>query len=56
MTADELRRLAAALGIDLLDDEIDADLVELEAMLENARRLRERLTAEDEPGLRPDMP
>ncbi|MCS6802928.1 MAG: hypothetical protein RMM58_11640 [Chloroflexota bacterium] len=51
MTADDLRRLAAALGIELLDDEIEADLAELEAMLANARRLAERLTSDDEPAL-----
>ena len=56
MTTDDLRRLAAALGVQLLDEELDADLVEFEAMLANARRLRERLTPDDEPDLRPARP
>jgi hypothetical protein len=56
VTTDDLRRLAAALGIALLDEELAADLAELEAMLAQAQRLRERLAPEDEPGLRPDTP
>lgn len=51
LTTDDLRRLAAMLGIALLDDEVDMDRAELEAMLANARRLAERLSPDDEPPL-----
>ncbi|MFN8534139.1 MAG: hypothetical protein U0556_11390 [Dehalococcoidia bacterium] len=53
MTVQQLRALAAAFEIVLLDEEIEATLAELNAMLANARRLAERLALDDEPGLRP---
>jgi hypothetical protein len=56
LTADDLRRLAELLGITLLDDEVEADRAELEAMLANARRLAERLSPDDEPWPPVDRP